>query len=336
MRDWCLEGVRETYAAYGVVHDDINYESDIYHLGKDVVLRGLEQGLFSKDEKGGVVADLTDRGLGTKVLLRSDGTAIYITQDLALAQERFAKYGMDRLVYVVANEQIHHFKVLFSLFEMLSLPFAPRCYHLSYGYVSLPSGRMKSREGTVVDADDLRADMIALAREEVAKRFPELGAGELDRRATAIGVGALKFFILKYNAMQDFVYDPKESISFQGETGPYVQYTYARISSIVRKAGGVPASASYETLTHDLERQLALVLGRWREVIVEAADGYKPHVVCTYAVELAQLANSYYHDVPVLTADEATKNARLVLLDKVRVVLKDALSTLGIDVLEEM
>jgi arginyl-tRNA synthetase len=333
MRQWCLSGMRQTYADYGVAHDSVDYESEIYTLGKEIVEQGKVSGVFKADEKGAFYADTP---VGQKYVLRADGTSIYVTQDIALAKLRFECFRMNRLVYVVGSEQMHHFKALFSIFEELGFSFGKSCFHLSYGMVYLPEGKMKSREGTVVDADDLRSEMIALAREEVARRSPELSNDEVSRRATAIGMGALKFFILKFTPTQDMTYDSKESISFTGETGPYVQYTYARLSSIIRKAGGVPVSVEYAALTEDLERQVALKLLAWPATLASAADGYRPSVVCTYVIELAQLANTYYHDVQVLTAEVAVKDARLKLLDSARTTLKDALGTLGIDVLEEM
>ena len=333
MRTWCLDGMTSTYRDFGVAHHTIDYESDIYLLGKEIVEHGKTASVFIEDEKGAFYADTP---VGPKYVLRADGTSIYVTQDIALAKLRFERFGMDRLVYIVGSEQIHHFKALFSIFDQLKLPFGKNCLHLAYGMIYLPEGKMKSREGTVVDADDLRLEMIRMAHEEVARRSPELSADSVQKRAVAIAMGALKFYILKFNPTQDMTYDPAESISFAGETGPYVQYTYARLSSILRKAGTVPNAVDYSVLTHDFERQIALKLAQWREVFVAAADAYRPSLVCSYLVELAQLTNTYYHDVPVLTADDVTKNARLFLMDAIRTTIKDGLSTLGIDILDEM
>ena len=333
MRTWCLHGMHATYKDFGVAHHTVDYESEIYLLGKEIVEHGKKINVFLQDEKGAFYADTP---VGPKYVLRADGTSIYVTQDIALAKLRFERFGMDRLVYVVGSEQIHHFKALFSIFDQLGFPFGKNCLHLAYGLIYLPDGKMKSREGTVVDADDLRLEMIRMASEEVTRRSPELSAETVHARAVAIAMGALKFYILKFNPTQDMTYDPAESISFAGETGPYVQYTYARLSSIIRKAGGVSNTVDYTALTHDLERQIGLKIAQWREVFVAAADAYRPSLVCSYLVELAQLTNTYYHDVPVLIADDATKNARLFFMDAIRTTIKDGLSTLGIDVLEEM
>ena len=333
MRTWCLHGMHATYKDFGVAHHTVDYESEIYLLGKEIVEHGKKINVFLQDEKGAFYADTP---VGPKYVLRADGTSIYVTQDIALAKLRFERFGMDRLVYVVGSEQIHHFKALFSIFDQLGFPFGKNCLHLAYGLIYLPDGKMKSREGTVVDADDLRLEMIRMASEEVTRRSPELSAETVHARAVAIAMGALKFYILKFNPTQDMTYDPAESISFAGETGPYVQYTYARLSSIIRKAGGVSNTVDYTALTHDLERQIGLKIAQWREVFVAAADAYRPSLVCSYLVELAQLTNTYYHDVSVLTADDATKNARLFFMDAIRTTIKDGLSMLGIDVLEEM
>ncbi len=334
MRTWCLEGFAQTYKDFAVHIDQAHYESDIYQLGKDVVREGLERGIFKKDEKGAVYADVPG---GQKFVQRADGTSIYITQDLALAKIRFAQFHMDRLVYVVGNEQNHHFTSLFSIFSQLGYTFAARCYHLSYGMISLPEGKMKSREGTVVDADDLRAKMIELAAEEVARRFPDLSVSELEHRAQAIGMGALVFYVLKFDPSKDFVYDPKESISFTGDTGPYVMYTYARISSIFRK-GAVQAilGADASVLEHDLERQLLAKLVQYPSVVASAADQYRPSSLAQYLLELARLTNAYYHDVQVLVPNENLKFARAWLLTQVQQVLADGLGLLGVSVLDEM
>ncbi len=334
MRAWCLEGFAQTYKDFAVHIDQAHYESDIYQLGKDVVREGLERGIFKKDEKGAVYADVPG---GQKFVQRADGTSIYITQDLALAKIRFAQFHMDRLVYVVGNEQNHHFTSLFSIFSQLGYTFAARCYHLSYGMISLPEGKMKSREGTVVDADDLRAKMIELAAEEVARRFPDLSVSELEHRAQAIGMGALVFYVLKFDPSKDFVYDPKESISFTGDTGPYVMYTYARISSIFRK-GAVQAilGADASVLEHDLERQLLAKLVQYPSVVASAADQYRPSSLAQYLLELARLTNAYYHDVHVLVPNENLKFARAWLLTQVQQVLADGLGLLGVSVLDEM
>jgi arginyl-tRNA synthetase len=244
---------------------------------------------------------------------------------------------MDRMIYVVGSEQIHHFRSLFSIFKQLRFPFADKCYHLNYGMIYLPEGKMKSREGAVVDADDLRLEMMALAREEVHKRFPELNEQERARRAETIGMGALKFYVLKFDPLKDFTYDPAESISFTGDTGPYIQYTYARICSIFRR-GEVDdiTGADSDLLMEPLEHQLLAKLVQYPGVLAAAADQYRPSTLCQYLLELARLTNSYYHDVQVLVEKERLRFARLWLLHQVRETLKDGLYILGIDVLEEM
>ncbi len=353
MREWCLAGFAESYKNFGVEIEKTYYESEIYLDGKDLILDAAKRGVFKTDagelsdgktlkgnteyRTGAVYADLTAKGLGNKVLLRADGSAIYITQDIALAKKRFDTYQMDRMLYVVGNEQNHHFQVLFSIFEQLGFSFAPQCKHMSYGYVSLPTGRMKSREGTVVDADDLRREMIALAAEEITKRTPELAEEEVARRAEAIGMGALRFYILKYDPARDFVYDPAESISFAGETGPYVQYTYARIQSIFRKASVMEAcELDVLFLVEPREKQILNALLRYEEVVATAADKYEPYHVATYVLDLAQIANSYYHDTQILVDEVKLRSARLALLRAVSIVIKDALSLLGITALDEM
>lgn len=337
MRSWCLEGFAQTYKDFGVEIEKAYYESEIYTEGKELILDAEKKGIFARDETGAVYADLEAKKLDKKILLRADGTAIYITQDIALAKKRFEEYAMDSMVYVVGNEQNYHFQVLFSIFEMLGYPFAANCKHLSYGMISLPDGRMKSREGTVVDADQLREAMIAMAAEEVKKRFPDLSDEDVAVRAEKIGMGALRFYILKYDPARDFVYDPKESISFTGETGPYVQYTYARICSMFRKAGNPDVtSADAALLTEKYERQLLNVLRCYSDVLVSAADKYEPYQVAMYLLELAQLANKYYHDTQILVEDFALRNARLRLLDTVRATIKDGLAVFSIDALEEM
>ncbi|MBN2052732.1 arginine--tRNA ligase [Candidatus Woesearchaeota archaeon] len=338
MRKWSLDGFRQTYALFDVHHKKVYYESEIYQHGKELILEGLKKGLFKKDEKGAVVADLEKEGLGTKVLLREDGTGIYITQDLYLAKLKFDEFKMDSSVYVVANEQIYHFNVLFKLLDMLGFPFAKNCHHLAYGMISLPEGRMKSREGTVVDADDLVKEMEAEAEEEIKKRH-KLDANEVEKRKKIIAMGALKFFIIKYDPMKDFTYDPKESISFEGETGPYVQYAHARICSIFRntkKFDAEKADKIKPEFSHELEFKLIKLLADFKNIVNDAAEQYKPSLVARYALELAQAFNEFYHECPVLKADKKLMESRLVLIFCVKQVLKNSLDLLGIKAPEEM
>jgi len=334
MRKWALDGFKETYAKFGVSHKKSYYESEIYQEGKLLVMDGLKKGVFEKDEKGAVIVDLEKEGLGKKVLLRDDGTSIYITQDLYLAKAKFDEFRMDRSVYVVGNEQAYHFKVLFSVLKKLGLPFADKCYHLSYGMISLPEGRMKSREGTVVDADDLVDEMEEVARLEIEKRH-KLSAAALKTRSKAIGMGAIKFFILKYDPMKDFVYTPEESISFDGETGPYVQYAHARICSIFKQVEKWKAPKKL-VYSHSKEHALVTLLARYPDVVAEAAEKYNPALVARYSLELAQTFSSFYVDCPVLKAEKDVKDSRLALCHATRVVLQSSLALLGIDAPEAM
>ncbi|KYK27121.1 hypothetical protein AYK26_00300 [Euryarchaeota archaeon SM23-78] len=336
MREWALKGFKQTYALFNVHHKKVYYESEIYQQGKEIVLDGLKQGLFYKDEEGAVVADLEKEGLGKKVLIRKDGTGLYITQDLYLAKLKFDDFKMDKSVYIVGNEQIYHFKVLFKILGMLGFPFAEHCYHLAYGMVYLPEGRMKSREGTVVDADDIVEEMKKVAEKEIKKRH-KLDKKELDKRKDIIGNGALKFFVLKYDPMKDITYNPEESISFEGETGPYVQYAHARISSILRKVKKFePEKIKKYEFSHATEFMLIKLLSDFPNIVNEAAENYKPSFVARYALELAQAFNEFYHECPVLKADGKTRDSRLALIYSVKIVLRNALDLLGIKAPEEM
>ena len=336
MRKWTLDGFKQTYALFDVHHKKTYYESEIYQHGKDIVAEGLKKGVFYKDEDGAVMVDLENEGLGKKALLRKDGTGLYITQDLYLAKVKFKDFKMDKSVYVVGNEQIYHFKVLFKVIEMLGFPFAKNCYHLAYGMINLPEGRMKSREGTVVDADDIVEEMKRVAEKEIKKRHPNLGKKEIEKRKNIIGMGALKFFILKYDPMKDFTYNPEESISFEGETGPYVQYAHARICSILRKVKKFKPEKAKLSFKEPSEFRIIKLLADFPGIVGEAAENYKPSLVARYALELAQAFNEFYHECPVLKADEKTRDARLALIFSVKLVLRNALGLLGIGAPEEM
>ncbi|MBN2141758.1 arginine--tRNA ligase [Candidatus Woesearchaeota archaeon] len=341
MRKWALDGFHETYKAMGVHHKKTYYESELYTHGKELILEGVKKGVFRRDPEGAVYADLEKDKLGKKYLLRDDGTSIYITQDIYLAKKKFDDFQMDRSVYVVGNEQRYHFQVLFKLLEMLGMPFAKKCYHLSYGMISLPEGKMKSREGTVVDTDNLMEDVQKLAGEEIKKRHEDLSAKEVAKRSKMIGLGAIKFFILKYDPMKDFVYNPKESVSFEGETGPYVQYAHARICSIFRQAGKKwepkESEISKFKYEHEKEHRLITLLNSYPAVIRESAEKYNPSLVAKYAIELTQEFGSFYQECQVLKADNnQVKEARLTLIWCTRTVLQSALSMLGIEAPEEM
>lgn len=336
MNKWALDGFNETYKKFDVHHKKTYFESEIYNHGKEIILEGLKKGLFSKDEEGAIIADLENDGLGKKVLIRKDGTAIYITTDIYLAKLKFDDFKMDKSVYIVGSEQIYHFNVLFKLLDMLGFPFAKNCYHLAYGMIYLPEGRMKSREGTVVDADDLLVEMEKEAEEEVKKRHKELKKQEIDKRKEIIGKGALKFFILKYDPMKDFTYDPKESISFEGETGPYVQYAHARICSILKNVKKFEPEKIKPEFNHKLELRLITLLSEFPNIVSAAAEQYKPSLVARYALDLAQAFNEFYHECPVLKADKKVMESRLVLIFCVKQVIKNALDLLGIQAPEEM
>lgn len=335
MRKWALDGINQSFAAFDVHHQKVYYESEIYQHGREIILEGLKKGLFQKDEKGAIIADLEKEGLGKKVLLREDGTGIYITQDIYLAKLKFDDFKMDRSIYIVGNEQIYHFKVLFKVLEMLGFPFAKKCYHLAYGMIYLPEGKMKSREGTVVDADEIVEEMKGVAEKEIKKRH-KLDKKELEKRKEIIGKGALKFFILKYDPMKDFTYNPKESISFEGETGPYVQYAHARICSILKNVKKFKPDKIKPVLSHELELKLIKLLADFPNVVSTAAEQYKPSLVARYSLELAQAFNEFYHACPVLKADTKTRDSRLALIFCVQTVLKNALGLLGIKAPEEM
>jgi arginyl-tRNA synthetase len=335
MRKWALDGFKQTYALFDVHHKKVYYESEIYQRGKEIILEAFRKGLFQKDEKGAIFADLEKDGLGKKVLLREDGTGIYITQDLYLAKVKFDDYKMDKSVYIVGNEQIYHFKVLFKLLETLRMPFAKHCYHLAYGMIYLPEGRMKSREGTVVDADNIVKEMKLVAEKEIKKRH-KLDKKELEKRKEIIGMGALKFFILKYDPMKDFTYDPEESISFEGETGPYVQYAHARICSILRKVKKFEPEKIKPVFSHQLEFKLIKLLGGFKPIVSGAAEQYKPSLVARYSLDLAQAFNEFYHECPVLKAESKIRDSRLALIFCVKTVLKNALDLLGIQAPAEM
>lgn len=332
MNQWVYDGFEQTYGCLGIAFHKYYYESDMYTSGKEIVLNALKKGLFVEKD-GAVVAEL-EPALPNKVLIRSDGTAIYMTQDIYLGQKKFHDYPLDLSVYVVGSEQNLHFQQLFAILKKLGYKWADHCYHLSYGMVNLPEGRMKSREGTVVDADAIIDEMTSLAKEEISKRHPDISAVELQNRSRQVGLAALKFHMLKVDAVKDMVYNPKESISFEGETGPYVQYTHARICSILKKAK-LPDELNLSGLG-EKENLLITMLEKFPAVVEDAARHYKPSYITRYLLDLCQGFNSYYHDVPVLKAEENARNARLYLLNCIRIVLENGLGLLGIESPDEM
>jgi arginyl-tRNA synthetase len=336
MNEWCIEGMQQTYERLGLKIEKAYRESQHFDKGKKIVLAAFKKGVFKKDPEGAIIIDLEKNKLGKKVLLRADGTSIYITQDIALAKKRYEDFKMNKMIYVVAREQEYHFKVLFKVLQALKFPFSKACYHLSYGMVNLPEGKMKSREGTVVDADDLIDEMKEAAKKELKKRY-KLKEKELDKRAELIGLSAIKFYILKYDPVKDFVYDPKESISFEGETGPYIQYTHARINSILTKYGdAVTKKVDYSLLKEKEELELIKLIGEFKSKIEESAHHYKPSIIARYLLDLSQAFNNYYHKHQILKSKINIRKARILLVSKVKDVLKEGLSLLGIDAIDIM
>ena len=336
MNSWVYKGFEQTYKELGVKFDKLYYESQIYKKGKDIIMKGLKYGIFKKEE-GAIVAELEKYNLPNKVLIRADGTSIYMTQDIYLAEKKFADFPIKESIYVVGNEQNMHFKQLFKILELLGYKWAKHCHHLNYGMVYLPEGRMKSREGTVVDADDLIAEVRDLAKREITKRHKNLTKKELEKRAKAIGDGALRFFILKIDPYKDMVYNPEESISFEGETGPYIQYTHARIASILRKhKGKTRQKINYSLLSEEIEENLIRQLSLFQDVINQTALHYKPSLLCRYLIELAQLFNEFYHKLPVLKAEDELRNSRIALILATKQVIQMGLSLLEIQAPEQM
>jgi arginyl-tRNA synthetase len=338
MNDWVYEGFFETYKKIGVDFDRNYYESETYLLGKKLVEEGLNNGSFYKREDGSSWVNLTDKGLDEKVLLRSDGTSVYLTQDLGTAQLRYEDFKMDKSVYVVANEQDYHFKVLQLTLEKLGKPYAAGIYHLSYGMVDLPTGKMKSREGTVVDADDLIADMINTAAEHTKAlgKIEDFNSNEATALYNAIGLGALKFFILRVDPKKRMMFNPEESIDFHGQTGPFVQYTHARIQSILRKELA-PATLPVGYELNTTEKEMIGLLYQFLTIVQEAAKNYDPSSISNYAYAVAKTYNGFYHDCPVLKADtEQAKYIRLAISALTALTLKNALYILGIAAPDKM
>ncbi len=336
MNSWVYKGFEQTYKELGVKFDKYYYESHMYTKGRDIVMKGLKKGTFKKEE-GAIVAELENHNLPNKVLIRADGTSIYMTQDIYLAKKKFTDFPIKKSVYVVGNEQNLHFRQLFKILELLGFKWAKDCYHLNYGMVYLPEGRMKSREGTIVDADDLIAEIRNLAEKEIKKRHKKITEKEIDKRAKAIGDGALRFFILKMDPYKDMVYNPEESISFEGETGPYVQYTHARISSILRKyKGKTKKNVDYSLLKEEIEQNLVRQLSLFSDIIKQTALHYKPSILCRYLIDLAQLFNEFYHKLPVLKADDELREARITLILATKQVIKNGLNLLEIQAPEQM
>lgn len=343
MNDWVYAGFDETYRMMGVTFDKIYYESNTYLEGKEKVMEGLEKGFFYRKEDGSVWADLTGEGLDHKLLLRADGTSVYMTQDIGTAKLRFADYPIDKMIYVVGNEQNYHFQVLSILLDKLGFEWGKGLVHFSYGMVELPEGKMKSREGTVVDADDLMAEMIDTAKEtsnELGK-LDGLTKEEADNIARIVGLGALKYFILKVDARKNMTFNPKESIDFNGNTGPFIQYTYARIQSVLRKAKEagleIPAQLHVGIELSEKEEGLIQMVADFAAIVKQAGEDYSPSIIANYTYDLVKEYNQFYHDFSILREEnEAVKIFRLALSENVAKVVRLGMGLLGIEVPDRM
>ena len=343
MNDWVYAGFDETYKALGVGFDKIYYESNTYLVGKKKVEEGLAKGLFFRKPDNSVWADLTDEGLDQKLLLRADGTSVYMTQDIGTAEMRFADYPIDKMIYVVGNEQNYHFQVLSILLDRLGFKWGKELVHFSYGMVELPNGKMKSREGTVVDADELIEAMVddALKTSEELGKFKDMSEEERREIARVVGLGALKYFILKVDARKNMLFNPEESIDFNGNTGPFIQYTYARIRSILRKAEAegitIPASLEANMPLNEKEIELIQKIGEFGAAVEQAGKDYSPNGIANYCYELTKAFNQFYHDYSILGADtKEEKLVRLVLAANVAKTLRNGMALLGIEVPERM
>ena len=343
MNSWVYAGFDETYKMMGVSFDKIYYESNTYLEGKKKVEEGLEKGLFFRKDDNSVWADLTNEGLDQKLLLRSDGTSVYMTQDIGTADLRFKDFPIDKMIYVVGNEQNYHFQVLSILLDRLGFKWGKDLVHFSYGMVELPNGKMKSREGTVVDADDLMAEMIKDARQtsDELGKFKDMSEEERQEISRIVGLGALKYFILKVDARKNMLFNPEESIDFNGNTGPFIQYTYARIRSIMRKAAAegieIPAELGADAPINEKEIDLIQKMNDFAVAVADAGNNYNPGGIANYCYELTKEFNQFYHDYSILNAEsEAEKITRLVLAANVAKILKNGMALLGIEVPERM
>ena len=344
MNEWVYAGFDETYKALGVGFDKIYYESDTYLEGKEKVMEGLDKGFFFRKEDGSVWADLTAEGLDEKLLLRSDGTSVYMTQDIGTAKLRFNDFPIDKMIYVVGNEQNYHFQVLSILLDKLGFEWGKSLVHFSYGMVELPNGKMKSREGTVVDADDLVAEMINSARtmsEDKINKLTDISEEEAKKIARIVGLGALKYFILKVDARKNMLFNPEESIDFNGNTGPFIQYTYARIRSILRKAAEanivVPKTLNEPIEISEKEISLIQMLAEFPTVVKQAGNDYNPSCIANYCYELVKEYNQFYHDFSILREENENKKLfRLILSESISNIIRTGMGLLGIEVPERM
>jgi arginyl-tRNA synthetase len=338
MNGWVYEGFNETYEKMGVDFDKIYYESETYKLGKELVLQGLKDEVLIQDDDGSVWIDLADRKLDRKLLLRSDGTSVYMTQDVGTAHQRFSEYPISKLIYVVGNEQNYHFQVLAHVLEKLGFEEYDKLYHLSYGMVELPEGKMKSREGTVVDADELMAEMVRTAR-QMSDELGKLSEYDQEAKDTIyrqIGMGALKYFILKVDPKRNMMFDPRESIDFNGNTGPFIQYTYARIRSVLRKAGEYNPEIP-KIVPMEKEVDVARLLYEFPSVVQAAAQEYNPSVVANYMYDISKEYNQFYHDHSILNVEDPQRRLFRIHLSKIAGdIIERGMGLLGIEVPERM
>lgn len=340
MNSWVYDGFKITYKNLGVDFDKMYYESNTYLLGKEIINEGLQKKVFYKKDNGSIAIDLTAEGLDEKIVLRSDGTSVYITQDIGTAIERFKEFPqLNQLIYTVGNEQDYHFKVLFKILEKLGYNWAKECYHLSYGMVELPEGKMKSREGTVVDADDLLDEMFSTAEQTTNElgKVEGFNSDELKILYHTIGSGALKYFILKVDPKKKMLFNPKESIDFNGNTGPFIQYTHARIKSVLSKAGKITDTSDENVVVNPLEREIIKLIYEYPMVLEESAKQYNPALIANHVYELTKTFNRFYHDYSILKEEnENTKQFRLIVASQCAKVIKSGMKLLGIEVPDRM
>jgi arginyl-tRNA synthetase len=330
MNNWALRGFEQTYKTFGIKHDVTFFESKIWKKGKDLIKEGLDKKIFTKSKKGEIKIDIKDEGLDEKILLRSDKTSLYITQDIALAKIKFDKYKLDQSIYVVGNEQEYHFNVLFSILKKLGFE-NKEMIHLSHGMVNLPEGKMKSREGTAVDADDFIEKLRLMAEKELKKR-EKLSKSELKKRSLVIALASIKYMLLKVDARRNVLFDPGKSINFEGNTGPYILYSYARASSIMKKAGEQKKFKVYDLEPKEIE--LVKKLSQFPEIVFNAYKSLNPSIIANYSYQLAQIFNEFYHACKVIGSEQEA--FRLALVQSFRQVLKNSLKLLGIETIEEM
>lgn len=338
MNEWVYEGFAQTYKRLGVEFDQVQYESNTYLLGKDLIQEGVDRGIFFQKDDGSVWVDLTDEGLDQKLLLRSDGTSVYMTQDLGTAVERFKDNHLHKLIYTVGNEQDYHFQVFFKILKKLGYAWADHLYHLSYGMVELPEGKMKSREGTVVDADDLMQEMYETAKQKAQElgKLENISEDDKEKSYEIVGLGALKYYMLKVDPKKKMLFNPAESIDFNGNTGPFIQYTYARIQSLLEKAGKI-ADYTTDFKPNKAEKELIILLASYKEIVAKAADALSPALVANYVYEVVKSYNSFYQNHPILNNDdENIKNFRLKLSETTGKVIKKSFELLGIGVVNRM